>query len=100
MLKEYLQAVQAWIDAGMPEGKPFWRNEGLCGNAYYFAGCPEAAFGLRCELRKEFRLGDYNNSSTPFNDSYTDFLREVSSKSLYSNPQRLEWIKNHAQDSN
>ena len=99
MLKEYLKAVQAWIDAGKPEGKPFWRNEGLCGNAYYFAGCPQPAFDLTRDLRRAFAASGLNYS-VPFNASYADFLREVSSKSAYSNPQRLEWIKNHAQDSN
>ena len=99
MLEEYLQSVQAWIDAGKSEGKPFWRNEGLCGNAYCFAGCPDAAFELRCELRRAFAASGLKHS-TPFNDSYADFLREVSSKSIYLNPQRLEWLKDHAQNSN
>lgn len=99
MLKPYLQSVQAWIDVGMPEGKPFWRNDGLCGNCYYFTGHPDTAFELRQELRRAFAASGLNHSM-PFNDSYADFQREVSSKSLYSNPQRLEWIKNHAQDSN
>ena len=99
MLKEYLQSVQVWIDAGKPEGAPFWRNDGLRGNAYYFTGCPDAAFDLRCELRRAFAASGLNHS-VPFNTSYADFRQEVSSKSVYSNPQRLEWIKNHAQDSN
>lgn len=99
MLKEYLQSVQVWIDRGMPEGKPFWRSEGLCGNCYYFTNCPDAAFDLRCELRRAFAASGLNRS-VPFNESYADFKREVTSKSLYSNPQRLEWIKNHAQNPN
>ena len=99
MLKPYLKAVQAWIEQGCPEGAPFWRNEGLCGNACYFAGCPDASFELQCELRAAFAASGLNYS-VPFNTSHADFRQEVSSKSAYSNPQRLEWIKNHAQDSN
>ena len=99
MLKPYLKAVQVWIDAGRPEGAPFWRNEGLCSNTYYFAGCPQASYDLRCELWRAFAASGLW-PSVPFNASYADFLREVSSKSVYSNPQRLEWIKDHAQDSN
>ena len=99
MLKPYLKAVQAWIDAGKPEGAPFWRNEGLCGNTYYFADSPQASYELRRELRRAFAASGLNHS-VPFNTSYADFRQEVSSKSVYSNPQRLEWIKDHAQDSN
>ena len=99
MLKEYLKAVQAWIDAGKPEGAPFWRNDGLCGNSYYFTGCPQASYELRRELRRAFAASGLG-PSLPFNASYADFLREVYSKSVYSNPQRLEWIKNHAQNPN
>ena len=99
MLKEYLQSVQAWVAEGMPEGKPFWRSEGLCGNCYYFTNCPDAAFDLRCELRHAFAASGLNYSM-PFNYSYKHFRIEITNKSIYLNPQRLEWIKNHAQDSN
>ena len=99
MLKPYLRAVQVWVGQGCPEGWPFWRSEGLCGNSYYFTSCPQASYELRRELRRAFAASGLNHS-VPFNASYADFLREVYSKSVYSNPQRLEWIKNHAQDSN
>lgn len=99
MLKPYLQSVQAWIDVGMPEGKPFWRNEGLCGNCYYFTGHPDTAFDLRCELRRAFAASGLSHSM-PFNYSYRHFMIEVTDRSIYLNAQRLEWIKNHAQNPN
>ena len=99
MLKAYLQSVQAWIDAGCPDGAPFWRNEGLCGNCYYFAKSPPASYELRQLLRREFKLSGLHYS-VPFNLSYAHFLGEVSQKTVYTNPQRLDWIKRHAQDSN
>lgn len=99
MLKAYLQFVQAWIDAGCPDGAPFWRSEGLCGNCYYFTNCPDAAFDLRRELRHAFAASGLNYLM-PFNYSYEHFRIEIANKSIYLNPQRLDWIKRHAQDSN
>lgn len=50
-------------------------------------------------LRREFKFSGIH-CSLPFNLSYAHFLEEVSQKTVYTSPQRLDWIKRHAQDSN
>ena len=97
MLKEYLKAVQAWIEQGCPNSDPYKQVFRLCVNAYrHFPEDDEAAENLRIELEDAFEA-DGLDLEYPFNRSAKDYIDECSARTVWKNPQRLAWVKKHAE---
>ena len=96
MLKEYLKAVQAWIEQGCPNNTPFFVSCGLCKNTHgFFPGDWEAIEKLQRELEDAFCADDLD-LEYPFNSSPEDYDDECSFQTVWENPQRLAWVKKHA----
>ena len=97
MLKEYLQSVQGWIERGCPHNAPYTAVRGLCRNTYKFLPdgyvAPEK---LRRELVESFKA-DGLDPDYPFNSVAEDYDDESSSRTVWKNPQRLAWVKKHAE---
>lgn len=89
-LKNFYKAIQAWIDNGCTEYNQhhFVIHAGLCGNLDWM-NCK-----LRWEMVKQFRAAGLD-AKYPFG-GFNTFLTEKESGTIYSNPERLAWIKEHA----
>ena len=97
MLKEYLQSVQAWIERGCPHYAPYTAVRGLCRNTYrHLPDNYEASEKLRRELVDAFMV-DGLDPEYPFNNVAEDYDDECSARTVWKNPQRLAWVKKHAQ---
>ena len=97
MLKEYLQSVQAWIERGCQHYAPYRATRGLCRNTYEFLPDDyEASEKLRIELEDAFKA-DGLNPEYPFNRSAKDYEDECYRLTVWENPQRLAWVKKHAE---
>ena len=97
MLKEYLQSVQAWIERGCQHYAPYRATCGLCRNTYEFLPDDYAASEkLRRELVDAFMV-DGLDPDYPFNSVAEDYDDEYSSRTVWKNPQRLAWVKKHAE---
>lgn len=90
-LKEFYQAYAAWLDAGAPDGQPFYRNVGLCHSLGKFGGDRDAYI----EMGRQFEAAglDYKY---PFNNSQGDYYDMSGLYSHHLNPLRVQWVKNHA----
>ena len=90
-LKEFYQAYAAWLDAGAPEDQPFYRDSGLCLNMDKF-GCGRDAY---IEMCSQFEAAGLNYKY-PFNDGEGDYLIHIGQDDHYINPERIKWVKDHA----
>lgn len=81
-LRPYLATYRDWIDAGAPEGKPFSRRHGLCGNAG--AAMPD----LVTMLRADFAM----SVSYPFGGADL-FLRERLRHTMHLNKDRIAYVR-------
>jgi hypothetical protein len=97
MLKTYYKAVQKWIEQDCPECQPFINGNGLCGNLHFFTTNPYKVQELRDEMTKQF-VSEGLDDSYPFNDTDNPYGLEGKLRKIFKNPQRLDWIKRHAQD--
>lgn len=100
-LKEFYQLVLEWLETDRLLDIDFETDMGLCGNLYNWA---EDAYGeaLACELydvQKRMFIEAGLDVDFPFDadiDAYLKSARE-GKHGLYDNPERLNWIKEHAQ---
>ena len=94
MLEEFYIKFAAWLDEGMPEASEFSCTQGLCTNLYLWSGCDD---DLQYELALQFReagLCEYY----PFNGgSHNLYEQEHRNGLMYSNPNRLKWVKNQVE---
>ena len=97
MIKEYLQSVQVWIEQGCQHYAPYRATCGLCRNTYKLL--PDdyvASEKLYAELVEAFKA-DGLNPEYPFNSSAEDYEDECFMWAVWENPQRLAWVKKHAE---
>lgn len=95
-LTAFYQAIQKWIDEGCPwENKFFSPKFGICANLLNCCeemGNPFNWYVLREELFTQFTDARLNEKF-PFDESYDAFRFSFHK---YTNPKRLDWIKQHA----
>lgn len=96
-LKKFYVDIQAAIDA---EVKPKWFDPdvGLCSNfANWRQTCMSVVTGnqLQREMQRQFLAAGFR-TATPFNSSIHEYKLEAMASKIYSNPARLQWIKDHA----
>lgn len=90
LLLQFLIAYLNWLYAGA-RGMPFNRSNGLCGNIYrYFGYCTKAS-SLKTHIRELF-AEDGMDTSTPFNDGFTDYEIEADSYQCHRNINRNLWV--------
>lgn len=90
-LKQFCIELNAWIEEGCPLGNDiFHRDDGICWSFIRW-------MYFRC--KKDLRMDEcaarlFNGNRFPFGDSER-FRREQIYHTLYQNPARLAWIKEH-----
>lgn len=99
LLTNFYQDIQAWIDAGFPQGI-FRKDRGVCANLVFWSeneGLSNIAWvELDLEMEDQFKQAGLH-ALYPFNNGQpAEFSIEFHSGTAYQNPKRLEWIKNHA----
>lgn len=83
--RAFLRDWLEWVERGAPEGEPYWRENGLCDNAFKSrAGC--------------FVLGDlesaFDDDSYPFGCG--DFHRRYHDRTMHECPKRLAFARANA----
>ena len=95
MLTQFYKDMQTWVDAGCPPHNVFTRREGLCDNLVQWLHQQEKLnLSLFTQLRNQFREAG-KNIYFPFNEN-TSYCVEAEAGLCYTNKQRLDWIKHHA----
>lgn len=96
-LTAFYQAYNQWLEAGAPEEDPnFFRGAGLCANLNNWADWRQRA-NLRWELEKQFQRAELDPFYPFNNESYSEYSIESNAMLSYLNPQRVAWVKAHAQ---
>ncbi len=95
MLTQFYKEMQAWVDAGCPPHKAFQKRTGLCDNLVRWCNQQEKSNqSLFTQMRNQFREAG-KNLYFPFNEN-TSYTVEAEAGLCYTNKQRLDWIKRHA----
>jgi len=90
-LKEFCQAMLEWIDGGCGDHEIFGSLVGLCRNHALFTRLP---IDRPSDLLAEYFYENFN-TCYPFGGQL-EYGAEVETSSLYQNPERLQWLKDHA----
>lgn len=96
-LKQFYREIQQWIDDGCPEHEVFDTNNPLCKTLCYWGAMlalPEID-ALSVEMGNAFER-DGLSGVFPFNSIRGSMNREAKTGTVYQNPARLAWIKEHA----
>jgi len=104
-LLNYLTSWLEWTRNGAPDGKPYDRGVGLCGNVSYFVikmkffahlKDTQRASDLRKELDKAL-IRDFRDPQYPF---MTERQYDLLSIELlhHENPTRLEWVRKYIEE--
>lgn len=96
--KDFILALQAWVEDGCPQGKPFQKEDSICFQAYHLFEDWVIDEIIKTELENEFRQTYGESYYTPFNNGRDDYGREMVDPEWghYKNPDRIEWIKGMA----
>ena len=103
MLTQFYKEMQAWVDAGFPTGS-LSTTHGLCTNLRIHVWetrgitpreVEDRILQLAGEMRDQF-VAEGLDPVYPFNGGFADFDLESISCTKYTNPKRLDWIKQHA----
>lgn len=90
-LKQFCIELNAWIEAGCPEHKIFKIRDGICWNYSNWIH-PNDQYSF---FPSDTPLRAFLGSTYPFSGGYELFQIEQDSRTLYKNPARLAWIKEH-----
>ncbi len=90
-LTHFYRDILAWVEEGCPDHETFVRCAGLCYNLFTLFG-----YDLAREMDAQFKLAGLN-PWYPFNHgSDSNYWSEKLSNTIYANPKRLAWIREHA----
>ena len=90
--RQFYREIQKWISEGMKAHPIFRKDVGLC-SVYFLWGCHTN--NKIHNIRDDFEAAGLH-SDLPFNESLLDYNKERTTDSIYMNPRRLAWIKEHA----
>lgn len=104
-LKAFYKAMQAWIDDGAPSCNKigFFKEYGLCTNLEIYIDSTNGHDYSQCrrvlsgQMILQFEEA-FLNSKHPFNESIMDYSDEGNNQTIFQNPKRLAWIKQHSED--
>lgn len=91
LLLQFLIAYMNWLHTGA-RSLPFSRNNGLCGNISRYFGYTLKASTLKTHIHELF-AEDGMDTSTPFNDGFTDYVIEADSYLCHKNMHRNSWVQ-------
>lgn len=89
-LRQFCIELNAWIEAGCPDHKVFHRNDGICWNFAQWIGTKIGEYIIPSSTP----ITKYFGKTYPFG-TQDDFETEQANLTLYQNPARLAWIKEH-----
>lgn len=114
-LTKFYQAYLAWAEAGAPHREPFSRRVAMCGNMYRFAktiikpivtddgrtlnisDIIDLADSLENEMCEQFKAARLDHCY-PFNNGcFQDYDHEGKYGYRWQNPDRMAWVKSHAE---
>ena len=99
-LKTFFIALQAWVDEGTPYSKHFYKKKGICYNLLTYTNTfPRDNPIIVCDAVHEvldYLKGMLGNKKWPFNTDASEYMEDLRSNVIYSNPQRLAFIKEQA----
>ena len=78
---DFMRSYSDWRLNGAPQGKPYWRHLGLCGNAEILS------FGLRAALICAF----WDISGTPYPFGEDNYWQRVIDKTQHLDPARIPY---------
>lgn len=90
-LQQFYNDYAAWLDAGAPEDRRFYRGYGLCDNLY---SQPYCNIYLMNEMKGQFKTAGLD-IHYPFGGSEV-FEYETDNLTFHLNPSRIQWVKDHA----
>lgn len=94
-LDQFYVELQAWIDGGCSEHRIFRRNQPICDQLIDWEERYPDTVGI-WELARDQMAGAGLSTYSPFDDS--DALdAAMDMGTIYENPARLAWIKEHAE---
>lgn len=104
-LTTFYRDLQAWINEGCPveNDHHFRKDRGLCANLdkwcmFDYEMSHEHSLALDKELEEQFIEAGLN-AYYPFNKANRIFFKEECDNwTMFENPERLAWIKNHCND--
>lgn len=97
-LQQFYIEINTWIESGCKGHKFFEADSGLCYNLSAFcrnANLSEAEINYYSYTLREGFIRAAFEEHLPFNADYYSYRRESCQHTLYKNPARLAWIKNH-----
>ena len=90
--RQFYRDIQKWISGGMGDHPIFRKNTGLC--------FTYRLWGTYTNNKIHRIVNDFTTVGlhhvSPFNESLSDYNKERTANSIYMNPLRLAWIKEHA----
>lgn len=95
MLKKFYKDIAAAIESDTPP-EWFYSDYGLCKNLESWCNCEGLhSFHLHQKMADQFVEAGLSYCF-PFYGSYDDYKNEHMLNTVYKNPARLAWIKEHA----
>lgn len=92
-LKQFYREIQQWIDDGCPDHDVFRKTTAICLSLERWLGY----FDRKVNKILEDSFNDAGlDFVLPFNKDLGEFEVEMLNHSIYKNPARLAWIKEHA----
>lgn len=93
---QFYKELNKWVKEGCPEHSVFTKNVGICSSYGFWLKKqklpkPLDTYTLLQELEEELKIA-FQSATIPFNESFSDFIKECENTSLYSNRKRINWI--------
>ena len=98
-LKTFFVRLQEWIDDGCPTNHYFSSPDGVCGNLWAYMGSyPEHILSEEDSIIVDEYLFQniFNKHITPFNDEDYTYSMDSENGTIYSNVERLAFIREQA----
>ena len=101
LLSKFYRDLQEWIDKGCPSHPKFITYQGICGqldNYFPYREDRGTWERMRYELKSQFTNAGMDRIY-PFGGEVLYDI-ELNAETLYLDPKRLQWVKDHATQTN
>ena len=95
-LQEFYNEINEWISKGCPYSVVFATNGGLCRNLSQYLKYNNALAKSPVLAMPEQFLDAGLEFLMPFNESPEDYRDECNNNTVFLNPKRIKWVKDHA----
>ncbi len=107
-LKQFYQDLRCWLDAGKPRHPVFDGSDGLCWLLTRWGNHHRLGFPLFNAIKQEQgkllhavhienrKAGTSASMDLPFNSGLSEYYRECDNDTIFDNPRRLAYIREHS----